>query len=70
MLEGKSYGRPGAAGGASAYRVDYHQDSAMVRRQKAIHLCRCPGLLDSVLSKIRAHRSGEFFGICHGLILP
>ena len=68
MLQSHSDGWPGPARGASAHRVDDHQQSAALGK-KPVNVCRSPRFFNAVLSQVGAHRGDELFGVCHDLIL-
>ena len=69
MLEGHANGWPGAAGGATAHRIDDHQNRAAVGRKNPVDIGGRACLFDTVSGKVGAHGGDENFRVGHESIL-
>ena len=69
MLKGETNSRPGSTCSAPTNGIHNHQHGTTLYSKKSVHIFRSPCFFHSVLSEIAPHRSDEFFGIGHDLIL-
>ena len=70
MLEGKTDCGTRSSRGTPANRIHNHQHGPALWSEELFHLFGSPCFFNAVLREIAPHRSDEWFGVRHDVILP